>query len=40
MSEKDPLEFGPDRGLREVWLFTLFVTSDDAARWEPPRPER
>lgn len=34
----DPLEFGPDRGLRETWLFTLFVTSDDAARWEPPRP--
>ena len=34
----DPLEFGPDRGVREAWLFTLFVTSDDAARWEPPRP--
>ncbi|OIP87417.1 MAG: hypothetical protein AUK37_01495 [Rhodobacterales bacterium CG2_30_65_12] len=33
----DPLSFGPDRGLREAWLFTLFVTSDDAARWEPPR---
>lgn len=36
---KDPLEIGPDRGLREAWLFTLFVTSDDAARWEPPRPD-
>lgn len=34
----DPLDFGPDNGLRELWLFTLFVTSDDAARWEPPRP--
>lgn len=34
----DPLAFGPDRGLREAWLFTLFVTSDDSARWEPPRP--
>lgn len=34
----DPLAFGPDHGTREAWLFTLFVTSDDAARWEPPRP--
>ncbi|GKY86297.1 hypothetical protein [Sinisalibacter aestuarii] len=34
----DPLDFGPDRGLREAWLFTLFVTSDEADRWEPPRP--
>lgn len=35
---EDPLAFGPDRGLRETWLFTLFVTSDESARWEPPRP--
>lgn len=34
----DPLEFGPDTGLREAWLFTLFVPADDLARWEPPRP--
>lgn len=34
----DPLDIGPDHGLREVWLFTLFVTSDESARWEPPRP--
>ncbi|RME14735.1 MAG: hypothetical protein D6801_08685 [Alphaproteobacteria bacterium] len=24
--------------MREVWLFTLFVTTNDAVRWEPPRP--
>lgn len=34
----DPLEFGPDTGLRELWLFTLFVLSDEVAKWEPPRP--
>lgn len=33
----DPLEFGPDTGLRELWLFTLFVKSDDIPEWEPPR---
>jgi hypothetical protein len=33
----DPLEFGPDTGLRELWLFTLFVPSDEIAEWEPPR---
>ncbi len=39
----DPLEFGPDTGLRELWVFTLFVLSDEISRWEPPRvgyPER
>lgn len=34
----DPLVFGAEDGKRELWLFTLFVPSDDAARWEPPRP--
>ncbi|GGD37623.1 hypothetical protein [Sinisalibacter lacisalsi] len=33
----DPLEFGPDTGLREIWLFTLFVPSAEIADWEPPR---
>jgi len=33
----DPLEFGPDTGLRELWLFTLFVQKDDVPDWEPPR---
>ncbi len=34
----DPLAFGADTGRRELWLLTLFVTADDLARWEPPRP--
>jgi hypothetical protein len=34
----DPLDIGPDTGLRELWLFSLFVTADELARWEPPRP--
>jgi hypothetical protein len=33
----DALAFGPDTGLRELWLFTLFVPSDEIADWEPPR---
>ena len=33
----DPLEFGPDTGLRELWLFSLFVPSDEIHIWEPPR---
>ncbi|MCB1336675.1 MAG: hypothetical protein KDK10_04165 [Maritimibacter sp.] len=34
----DPLAFGPDRGLRELWLFALHLPADQVEAWAPPRP--
>lgn len=34
----DPLDIGPDTGLRELWLFALHVSTDELGKWEPPRP--